>query len=131
MRQRNPVPILFALLTAGIALALFSGCGAIPGSGTITKDQVILEAGNTIDAVGKQFIATYNLYNALYGAGKMPEEQYRKWVSWASDFQVSYALAVRSFKVATTEADASTALDKVLALKSELLVYFVGAGGKL
>lgn len=133
MRKRNPAPIiLLATLVAGFALIL-SGCApAQPGAtGGITKDQVILEAGNTIDAVGKQFGATYDLYNALYGAGKMPEEQYRKFVSWATDFQVSYALAYRAFKVASTEADASNALDKVLKLKADLLVYYVGAGGKL
>ena len=123
------------LLLFGVSLALLtmSGCAAkAPIPGQVSQEtQTILEAGRTLDAVGQTFGQTYVLYNNLYMAGKVPEEAYRKWVSWASDFQVAYPLAVSAFKAATTPGDRSAALERALALKRDLLLYFVGAGGTL
>lgn len=119
--------LILALLAAGCATKGESG----EGTKVSAETQAILEAGRTLDAVGQTFGQTYDLYNSLYMAGKVPEEGYRKFVSWASDFQVAYPLAVSAFKAATTPGDRSAALERALRLKTDLLLYFVGAGGQL
>ena len=131
--RRRAVALIFAPLFAA-TLLLMGGCAAtgpaVPGQ-VSQETQTILEAGRTLDAVGQTFGQTYDLYNNLYLRGQVPEEAYRKWVSWASDFQVAYPLAVSAFKAATTPGDRSAALERALKLKTDLLLYFVGAGGTL
>ena len=126
MTGSRSVSIIFLLLSLTVA-----GCAATTPGQVSQETQVILEAGRTLDAVGQTFGQTYDLYNNLYMAGKVPEEAYRKWVSWASDFQVAYPLAVSAFKAASTPGDRSAALERALKLKTDLLLYFVGAGGTL
>lgn len=124
-------------LISGVAFAaliLFAGgcaTGPTPPGQVSSATQAVLEAQRTLDAVGQTFGQTYDLYNDLYLRGQVPEEAYRKFVSWASDFQVAYPLAVSAFKAATTPGDRSAALERALKLKTDLLLYFVGAGGKL
>lgn len=123
---------LAAALVVAVML-LMGGCAtapSVPGQ-VSTETQAILDAGRTLDAVGQTFGQTYDLYNNLYIRGQVPEEAYRKFVSWASDFQVAYPLAVAAFKAATTPGDRSAALERGLKLKTDLLLYFVGAGGTL
>lgn len=130
--RRRAVALLFAPLFAAVLL-IMGGCAATtPTPGQVSQEtQTILEAGRTLDAVGQTFGQTYDLYNNLYLRGQVPEEAYRKFVSWASDFQVAYPLAVSAFKAATTPGDRSAALERALKLKTDLLLYFVGAGGTL
>lgn len=129
--RRAAVALLFAPLFVAVLLML-GGCAATETPGQVSQQtQVILEAGRTLDAVGQTFAQTYDLYNAAYLAGRVPETSYRKWVSFASDFQVAYPLAVEAFKGATTAQDRSAALERALKLKTDLLIYFVGVGGTL
>lgn len=113
-----------------LCLAL-TGCATAPSTpGTVSPStQIILAAGATLDAVGQTYAQTYDLYNAAYLAKKIPEADYRHFVSWASDFQIAYPLAVEAFKSATTATDRSAALDRALALKTQLLNYYIGIGG--
>lgn len=131
MLRRRAVAFLFAPLFA--AMILMAGCATAPTvPGQVSPaTQAILEAQRTLDAVGQTFGQTYDLYNNLYMTGKVPEEAYRKFVSWAGDFQVAYPLAVQAFKAATTPGDRSAALERALKLKTDLLLYFVGVGGTL
>jgi hypothetical protein len=134
MGYRRRVVTLLIIPLFAATLLVMGGCAAtgpaVPGQ--VSQDtQIILEAGRSLDAVGQTFGQTYDLYNNLYMRGQVPEESYRKWVSWASDFQVAYPLAVSAFKAATTPGDRSAALERALKLKTDLLLYFVGAGGTL
>ena len=132
MRRRLATLIIVPLFAA--VLLLMGGCAAtgpaVPGQ-VSSETQAVLEAGRSLDAVGQTFGQTYDLYNNLYMRGQVPEDAYRKFVSWASDFQVAYPLAVAAFKAATTPGDRSAALERGLKLKTDLLLYFVGAGGQL
>lgn len=114
-----------------LTLLITSGCATGPTTpGTPSAStQVILAAGAALDAVGQTYAQTYDMYNAAYVARRVPEADYRRFVSWAGDFQIAYPLAVEAFKTATTANDRSAALDRALALKTQLLNYYIGIGG--
>lgn len=123
-------PVLILSLFLVLAVAACTSTPPVPGQ-VSQETQIILEAGRTLDAVGQTFAQTYDLYNNLYLRGQVPEEAYRKFVSWASDFQIAYPLAVAAFQGATTPGDRSEALERALKLKTDLLLYFAGVGGTL
>lgn len=133
MRPTRAAVAAFLLAPFAALVLMLGGCApTIAQPATVSQEaRATIEAGNTLDAVGRTFAQTYDLYNNAYLARKVPEEQYRRWVSWASDFQVAYPLAVAAFTGATTPGDRSTALERALRLKTDLLIYFVGIGGQL
>lgn len=62
-------------------------------------------SGETLDAVGKQFISVANLYNTLLDTKQVSPETYKKWAAFAVHFKVAYPVAVSTWKNARAAND--------------------------
>lgn len=111
-----------------VLLALLLGA-AVAGCAALGGDRTLLVTGETLDAVGQQFVRTGQLYNRLLDEKLISEEQYREWARFAKRFQVAYPVAVDLWKearVSTSVEDERRALEVVLTLKNQLLTFVLG-----
>mgnify|MGYP001588598395 CR=1 FL=1 len=64
-----------------------------------------LKSGETLDTLGKQFVAVGQHYNALYESKKITAVQYAEWSGFAKRFQRAYPIAVDAWKIARASGD--------------------------
>lgn len=113
MRPRNtPAAAIFALW------CVFSAC---------THSQAWVASGESIDALGRTFLATAAVVDAAYDAKRLPEADYARWRSFAGYFQAVHAVAAdRWLRGDDTASEHAAAV--LAALSAELAVW--GAKGK-
>lgn len=89
-----------------------------------TKTQTLVVTGETLDAVGKQFVTTGQLYDQLLATNKITGDDYRVWANFAKTFKVVYPQAVQAWKTGKSTDDT---LQLLLNLKSQLLQFYLYA----
>lgn len=57
-------------------------------------------SGESLDAIGKQFVTVGNLYNSMLSTQQITPEQYRPWATFAKKFQQTYPSSVAAWKKA-------------------------------
>ncbi len=87
-------------------------------------------SGEALDAVGQQFLSTGKLYDTLFEQGSLTAEEYRPWAAFAERFKVIYEPAVKSWLAAQTVKDKNDAANILLAVKNELLAFYIAAQAK-
>lgn len=87
-------------------------------------------SGETLDAVGQQFLATGKMFDTLIVEGKITPAEYRAWAVFAEKFKLIYEPPVKSWLAAKTAAEKGDAADAVLAVKNELLAFYLSALAK-
>ncbi len=87
-------------------------------------------SGETLDAVGQQFLATGKLYDQLFEQGSISAADYRPWAQFAEKFKVVYEPAVKSWLAAQSQQEKGDAADAILAVKNELLSFYIAALAK-
>jgi len=111
-RSSRGLPIILVLLLAGCATTS------------------LVRTGETIDAIGKQFVATAAMYNQFYDAGLVTKEEYRTWAAFATRFKVFYPQLVDSWMIFADKPDAAGAAEisqQISTLKNQLLVFYLVA----
>ena len=104
-----------------LCVALLSSCAGNKG---------MLVSGKTIIEVGNQFVETGKLYDNLFTTGKITAGEYKQWAIFANRFKMVYPAVADSWKAATNSDDAVGAANAILALKNELLQFFLTAQNK-
>ena len=89
-----------------------------------------LVTGEMLDVVGKQFITTGKLYDALFDQGHIDSAQYRPWARFAEKFKLVYKASVDGWVTAQTVQDSKGAAEAVIAIKNELLQFYLAAQAK-
>jgi len=74
-----------------VRLPAFIALAAITAS--CTHNQAWVASGESIDALGKTFLATGRALDAAYDAKKVPEVEYAKWRAFAAYFKSAHYLA--------------------------------------
>ena len=107
---------------AAIALLVLAGCAG----------NSLIISGEALDVMGRSFVTTANLYNKLHDAGKITDDEYRKFAVFAKQFQVIYPVASATWKA--VEKDGSTEgsgsfnidslTDQMLKLKQRLIEFY-------
>lgn len=87
-------------------------------------------SGEALDAVGQQFLATGKIYDQLFEAGSISAAQYRPWAVFAEKFVLVYEPAVKAWLAAQSQQEKGDAADVVLAVKNELLSFYIAALAK-
>ena len=87
-------------------------------------------SGETLDAVGKQFLATGKIYDQLFEQGSISAADYRPWAVFAEKFKTVYEPIVKSWLAAQSVQEKGDAADAVLAIKNELLSFYIAALAK-
>jgi len=90
----------------------------------------LVQTGETLDAIGKQFVATAQIYNTYYDAGLVTKEEYRTWAEFATLFKVYYPRLVDSWMIFADTPDAAGAAEiaqQINTLKNQLLVFYLTA----
>jgi len=90
----------------------------------------LVQTGETLDAIGKQFVATAKIYNTYYDAGLVTKDQYRTWAEFATLFKVYYPRLVDSWMIFADAPDAKGAAEiaqQINTLKNQLLVFYLTA----
>jgi len=90
----------------------------------------LVQTGETIDAIGKQFVATAQMYNTYHDAGLITDDEYRTWATFARRFKVFYPELVDSWMIFADKPDAAGAAEiaqQINTLKSQLLVFYLTA----
>ena len=94
-------------------------------------------SGAAVDAMGRTFITTANLYNALHTAGKITDDEYRAFAVFAKQFKVIYPVAVDTWQAIESNPELAedkqteTLTDQILKLKQQLIEYYSFSLGKL
>ncbi len=107
-------------LVAAIALLVLAGCAG----------NSLIISGEALDVMGRSFVTTANLYNRLHDAGKITDDEYRKFAVFAKQFQVIYPVAVDTWEAVKTDAsseegsDVTNLTDKILKLKQQLIEFY-------
>lgn len=110
---------LFAALLLVLVLASATG-----GCATSDKSRSLVITGETLDAVGQQFVQTGRLYDRLLDAEKITKDEYRDWANYAKRFQLIYPEAVQAWTAGRSTDDT---IDLILRLKSQLLEFYTYA----
>ncbi len=110
-----------------IALFALAGCAG---------NQLAM-SGSALDAVGRSFVTTANLYNSLHDAGKITDDEYRAFAVFAKQFKVIFPVAVDTWKAVESNPElaegeqAETLTNQILKLKQQLIEYYSFSLGKL
>ena len=109
------------LVFAAITLFALSACAG----------NSLVVSGEALDVMGRSFVTTANLYNRLHDAGKITDDEYRKFAVFAKQFQVIYPVAVDTWKAVkvdgsdeTGEFNVTSLTDKILKLKQQLIEFY-------
>jgi len=94
--------ILLPLLCLGIV----TGCTT---SQQIKGYKALDVAGTTLEGVGEQFKQVAGFYNQALDSKLITPEDYRKWATFAKQFQKAYPAAVAAYKVAVAAGNAAGA----------------------
>ena len=89
-----------------------------------------LVSGKALDEVGQTFLTTGKMYDDGLKAKTVTAEEYRAWAAFANHFKAVYPPVVATWKKAQTAQQASDSVDAILALKTELLGFFLAAQEK-
>lgn len=81
-----------------LALLVATGCAS--------GRQAIVVSGESLDQLGKTFVATGKQWNDLYDAKLVTADQYREWATFATWFKVAYPETVKMWKTARASHDA-------------------------
>jgi len=90
----------------------------------------LVQTGETIDAIGKQFVATAQMYNTYHDAGLVTDAEYRTWATFARRFKVFYPQLVDTWMIFADKPDAAGAAEisqQINTLKNQLLVFYLTA----
>jgi len=114
--MRRFAPYLSLLLIAVLVLA---GCAT-------TKDVYngLVTSGETLDAVGKQFVSVSAMYKVGCDSGRIKPADCTAYRKFGEKFKVSYPLAVslwESARAANDSASEKAARDAILQLSTELI----------
>ena len=83
------------LLGGGLVLILLTtGCAS-----------TLIRSGETLDAIGRQFVTIGNHWNMLLETKQITPAQYEEWAVFARGFQKAYPLAVEAWKAARMTGD--------------------------
>lgn len=77
-----------------VILLLTTGCAS-----------ALIRSGETLDAIGRQFVTVGNHWNMLLESKQITPAQYEEWAVFARDFQRAYPLAVDVWKAARMTGD--------------------------
>lgn len=69
---------------APVALLLLAACA---------HDKAWVATGESIDALGRTFLATAGVLDDAYRRGKLPEAQYERWRAFVRYFKPTYQMA--------------------------------------
>lgn len=86
--------------------------------------------GEILDATGKQFLVTGKLFDQLFDDGHITAAQYRPWFVFAQKFKLVFKAAVHAWNKAITVKDSQDAADAIIAIKNELLQFYLAAQAK-
>jgi len=93
----------------------------------------LLGWGETLDALGKQFVVTTKMYNSLHDSNLITDEEYRQYAEFARTFKVFYPQAVDAWS-AFAECEIAGRIDcgstqevtsLILNLKTQLLNFYL------
>jgi len=101
---------------------------ALPASCSTNKEWLV--SGKVLTEVGNQFVTTGEMYNSLFTVGKISAGEYKTWANFATRFKLVYPSVVDAWKTAETTKEAEGAVGAILALKTELLQFFITAQQK-
>jgi len=87
-------------------------------------------SGEVLDAVGQQFLTTGKLYDQLFEQGSVSAQDYKQWANFAQRFKLVYEPAVKSWLAAQSQQEKGDAADAILAVKNELLSFYIAALAK-
>lgn len=87
-------------------------------------------SGEALDAVGQQFLTTGKIYDEMFEAGSISAVQYRPWAVFAEKFVLVYEPAVKAWIAGQSQQEKGDAADVVLAVKNELLAFYIAALAK-
>lgn len=79
-----------------------------------------IATGESLKALGQDFIAAGAAMNDLATSHAITPEQYTTWARFATKFKPSYALAVRTWTFATSEKDKQDVQDIIIDLSGQL-----------
>ena len=96
----------------------------------------LIMSGSTMDAIGRSFVTTANLYNSLHDAGKISDDEYRTFAKFAKQFQIVYPIAVDTWKALERNPDmVSNEIDMIsgtfTTLKNKLVEFYSAGLAKL
>ena len=111
--QRQITRIHSFALVLFVLSVLFHGC---------SFGNVIM-SGEVLDATGKEFVRTGELFNQLHSLGKVSDEDYRVWASFARRFKIIYKPVVNSWLAAATVKDKQEAADALRVIRAELIAF--------
>lgn len=87
-------------------------------------------SGEVLDATGQQFLTTGKIFDQLFVQGSMSATEYRPWKVFAEKFVVVYEPAVKAWLAAKSQQEKGDAADAILAVKNELLTFYLAALAK-
>ncbi len=87
-------------------------------------------SGEALDAVGQQFLTTGKMYDQLFDQGSISAADYRPWAVFAERFKLVYEPAVKAWLAAQSSQEKGDAADAILAVKNELLSFYIAALSK-
>jgi len=90
----------------------------------------LLQSGETLEAIGQQFLQTGQLYDGLLDQGLITKDQYKPWATFATHFKFAYPQAVatwRAAKAANDRESVDKAAEVILALKNQLTILIIAA----
>lgn len=96
-------------------LMLFVSCSG--------SQSTVLVTGETLDALGKQYLETAQLFDRLFAAKRISSQEYARWSAFAKQFPISYRAAVAAWKSGQEQQSADT----MLALKNQLRDFLIFA----
>lgn len=87
-------------------------------------------SGEVLDAVGQQFLTTGKLFDQAFEQGSVSAQEYKQWANFAERFKLLYEPAVKSWLAAKDQQQKGDAADAILAVKNELLSFYIAALAK-
>ncbi len=102
------------LAVVGLVLLLAAACATSAGR----PDPLVL-TGEALQAVGRTFLETAQLYDGLYRARKVTEAQYDAWRAFVPQFQQAHQAAFTTWRIAVGTKDRAAA-DQIQALVDNL-----------
>lgn len=114
MRHARNTVILLALVLALAACAQSQG--------------TLLATGQTLDALGQQFVTLGGQLKAAKAAGQVSDQDYAKWVGFVPQFKIGFAQAEQAwqtaYKAGQKDAPQST-IDLITGLKDQLVTFLL------
>ena len=118
MRQLRSLPLVILVL-------LLAAC-------TLSKQFVL--SGESLDALGQQFVQTGKLYDQLLENKSITVEDYRAWATFAKRFQAVYPPLVVAWRMAAASespaAETKKIEDAIISLKNQLVSFYLSAAKK-